>query len=119
MHIIPKATAILACLLSLGSMGVVRLDQSYELRQDQSVAVISLCDLIELPTHLPPRPDPIVLSLAETDIDEEDNDEVENPLAFAPLPSDADAALLCVPRLPLSLEAFNTKPLAVKTVLRC
>jgi hypothetical protein len=122
MRSLPKALAIVACLFSLGSAGSQSPDRSLECPVGAPVTLTLLprVELIQSPVDLPPQPDPIVLNLDETDIDEEDDtEEVGNPLALAPVAFELHAALLIIPSQSWSAGNPPARPVTIASILRC
>jgi hypothetical protein len=118
----PKALAIIACLFSSGGQGKALSQRSPDCSREQSIlAVFPRVDLIQSPVRVPPLPEPLVLSLNGTDIDEEDeSDRAGDSAALSPFSSDAYATAPLSSRSPFAFEPSSEPRLVpIAPILRC
>jgi hypothetical protein len=71
------------------------------------------------PDPLLPHPNPLVVSLQETEIDEEDNDTLEKPFGLAPSLLDLGRTLVAVPAFGADVARLTAGPVTVPFSLRC
>jgi hypothetical protein len=119
MQVLSKSLVLLLFMLSSGSahMGLSA-GVRHGTLDEPAYSPLDL-DLIHSPVHLPPRPDPIVQSRIETDIDEEETDSLEKPLSAFALLFEFDVALLSVSHFNSCSEASPTSFASISANMRC
>jgi hypothetical protein len=121
MRALSKAIVLVACLSPLLGEGKVATQRSLDRLKQGRAALIPRSRLVRSPVHLPPRPDPIVVSLGESLIDEEESDgKAEAFVTPAPLSFDLHAPMQAAARGSLAFEPpLSYRLMTIASILRC
>ena len=119
MHVFSKLLTIVAFLLGSGSGGTSSTGGEPERSADDGLIFLARVELIHSPVHLPPKPEHVLPSHGESEIDEEDTDETGKPLAQAYFPLDVLTlrGTSLIHKTCRSLQ--STSPPPISAILRC
>lgn len=86
MQFLPKLMTLLAMLLSIGSGATMSLEGTAEASASGPMILLVTphAYLLQSPLQPPRSPDPLVVSIGESEIDEDDSDKVEKSFATTP-----------------------------------
>ena len=106
----------LSCLSSCEGVGVLSLEATPNVF---SATTFARANLLRSPFELPPAPEPLVLSLDETDIDEEESDEAVSAIAPNGSPFESHAAFTNIPHRQPHAGLAPLPSVAFSPVRRC
>ncbi len=120
MRSLPKLITILTCLLpftwlAFSSAATPGTDWA----ERSGLVSVRHIELIQAPVHLPPQPDCLAIRQSESEIDEEDPDQVENSIPFSCLDLENETPHRALPCPGLGKSQRSTMGKLVVAYLRC